>query len=102
MADKESKGTGIQFYSMHPGWTDTPGVQTAMPGFYRSEASTMRTVDQGADTIIWLAISQDIPSDGNGCFFFGTVLSPLSSESQMPKRSGTPSLFLAASNLCFP
>jgi dehydrogenase/reductase SDR family protein 12 len=30
----------------------------------------MRTVDQGADTIIWLAISQDIPSDGNGCFFF--------------------------------
>jgi len=25
---------GIYFASMHPGWSDTPGVQTSMPSFW--------------------------------------------------------------------
>lgn len=30
------KNKGIGFYSMHPGWADTPGVATSMPGFSKS------------------------------------------------------------------
>lgn len=41
--------------SMHPGWADTPGVQNALPGFRRVTKKVLRTPDQGADTVIWLA-----------------------------------------------
>jgi dehydrogenase/reductase SDR family member 12 len=40
---------------MHPGWVDTPGLVTAMPKFYSRTQSILRTLDQGADTIVWLA-----------------------------------------------
>ena len=41
--------------SMHPGWADTPGVQNALPGFRRVTQSVLRSADEGADTIVWLA-----------------------------------------------
>lgn len=41
--------------SMHPGWADTPGVQNALPGFRRVTKKVLRTPDEGADTVIWLA-----------------------------------------------
>ena len=41
--------------SMHPGWADTPGVQTALPGFRRVTKRVLRTPAEGADTIVWLA-----------------------------------------------
>ena len=40
---------------MHPGWADTPGVQNALPGFRRVTKKVLRTPDEGADTVIWLA-----------------------------------------------
>ncbi|TNV76604.1 hypothetical protein FGO68_gene7543 [Halteria grandinella] len=47
-------------YSMHPGWVDTPGLVTAMPKFYNRTKSILRTIDQGADTIVWLAATQPV------------------------------------------
>tara|TARA_B100000212_G_scaffold233631_1_gene177635 strand:- start:206 stop:1081 length:876 start_codon:yes stop_codon:yes gene_type:complete len=41
--------------SMHPGWADTPGVQTALPGFRRVTKRVLRSPAEGADTIVWLA-----------------------------------------------
>ena len=41
--------------SMHPGWADTPGVQTALPGFRRVTKRMLRSPTEGADTIVWLA-----------------------------------------------
>ena len=41
--------------SMHPGWADTPGVQTALPGFRRVTKRALRSPAEGADTIVWLA-----------------------------------------------
>ena len=41
--------------SMHPGWAETPGVKTAMPKFYEKVNDILRTIDEGADTIVWLA-----------------------------------------------
>ena len=40
---------------MHPGWADTPGVQTALPGFRRVTKRVLRSPAEGADTIVWLA-----------------------------------------------
>ena len=30
------KNKGIGFYSMHPGWAETPGVARSLPGFNKS------------------------------------------------------------------
>ena len=45
--------------SMHPGWADTPGVQSALPGFRRITRSVLRSSDEGADTIVWLARAKE-------------------------------------------
>jgi dehydrogenase/reductase SDR family protein 12 len=48
-------GPGIVFQVMHPGWVDTDGVKTSLPAFRRLFRSILRTPEQGADTVIWLA-----------------------------------------------
>jgi dehydrogenase/reductase SDR family protein 12 len=45
---------GLASYAMHPGWADTPGVVSGLPGFSRLRP-IFRTAEQGADTAIWLA-----------------------------------------------
>ena len=50
---------GIAVNAMHPGWADTPGVETALPGFYRLTRPLLRTPEQGADTAVWLAASTE-------------------------------------------
>lgn len=45
----------------HPGWSDTPGVQGAIPGFRRVTRPILRDLAGGADTAIWLAAT-DVPS----------------------------------------
>lgn len=57
----------IFWASMHPGWSVTPGVKTAMPDFVASYGGSFRTAAQGADTIVWLAIHG--PSLPNGAFW---------------------------------
>mgnify|MGYP006296003851 CR=1 FL=1 len=50
---------------MHPGWVDTAGVQNALPGFRRTLQSVLRSPEQGADTVIWLADSRPArPAEG--------------------------------------
>jgi dehydrogenase/reductase SDR family member 12 len=48
-------GTGVAFHAMHPGWVDTPGLVTSLPGFHRLARPILRSADQGADTVVWLA-----------------------------------------------
>jgi dehydrogenase/reductase SDR family member 12 len=62
---------GVHFSSMHPGWADTPAVRTAMPDFHRRMASRLRTQEQGADTIVWLALSPAATKQPSGLFFQG-------------------------------
>lgn len=52
---------GPVFAAMHPGWADTPGVQRSLPGFRGITGPILRTPEQGADTILWLA-GHEIPS----------------------------------------
>jgi NAD(P)-dependent dehydrogenase (short-subunit alcohol dehydrogenase family)/carbon monoxide dehydrogenase subunit G len=46
---------GIRVHAMHPGWVDTPGIVTALPEFHSLTKKIMRTPEQGADTMVWLA-----------------------------------------------
>ncbi len=56
------------FASMHPGWADTPGVRTSLPGFARVTSPVLRSADQGADTVAWLcATTTDQPSGRFWC-----------------------------------
>lgn len=41
--------------TMHPGWVATPALLGGLPGFARLARPILRTPDQGADTVVWLA-----------------------------------------------
>lgn len=43
--------------AMHPGWVKTQGVKNSLPSFYKWMKNRLRTPEQGADTIIYLALS---------------------------------------------
>jgi dehydrogenase/reductase SDR family member 12 len=49
----------IGAYAMHPGWTETEGVKRSLPGFYDSMKDKLRTLEQGADTAVWLACEDE-------------------------------------------
>ncbi|KAM8857476.1 dehydrogenase/reductase SDR family member 12 [Synchiropus picturatus] len=59
----------IHFSSMHPGWADTPAVQSSMPSFHAKMANKLRTEAMGADTVVWLAISAAAAKQPSGLFF---------------------------------
>jgi len=48
----------VVVHAMHPGWADTPGVESSLPRFHRITRSLLRTAGEGADTIVWLAASE--------------------------------------------
>ena len=51
---------GVGCYLMHPGWTDTEGLRKSMPSFHKTFAGKLRSLSQGVDTVLWLAL---MPSD---------------------------------------
>lgn len=61
---QERWGTTAFVYAMHPGWVDTPGVSTSLPGFARVMGPVLRDADAGADTITWLLAHQPAPPSG--------------------------------------
>ena len=65
---RELLDTGITVNAMHPGWADTPGIRTALPGFSRAVGPLLRTPREGADTIVWLAAAPEA-ADLSGQFF---------------------------------
>lgn len=63
-ADARSAGATLGVHAMHPGWADTPGVTTSLPGFSRMLGPALRTPEQGADTAVWLAATEPAPPGG--------------------------------------
>ncbi|NWR55019.1 DHR12 reductase, partial [Bucorvus abyssinicus] len=59
----------IHFSVMHPGWADTPTVRWSIPGFYQKMKDMLRTEAQGADTVVWLAVSSEVTKLPSGLFF---------------------------------
>jgi hypothetical protein len=48
----------------HPGWADTPGVETSLPTFHRLTGPLLRDAEGGADTSVWLAATEPTPASG--------------------------------------
>ncbi|MBN3305490.1 DHR12 reductase, partial [Amia calva] len=61
--------TDIHFSCMHPGWADTPAVRSSMPDFYEKMKNKLRSEAQGADTVVWLAVSAAAAQQASGQFF---------------------------------
>ena len=58
----------VVFHAMHPGWADTPGVDAGIPGFGKVMGPLLRTPEQGADTMVWLAADDSI-EETTGAFW---------------------------------
>lgn len=56
---REWADDGIVVNAMHPGWADTPGVQAALPEFRSVMRTVLRSAEEGADTIVWLAVATE-------------------------------------------
>lgn len=83
-------GSSVVVNSMHPGWADTPAVQSSLPGFHRVMRAVLRSPAEGADTVVWLAASAR-GRESSGRFFFDreprrTHLLPGTRESQRERR----------------
>ncbi len=58
----------VAFHAMHPGWADTPGLARSLPRFRTALRPLLRTAEQGADTVVWLAAA--VPEQlGSGRFW---------------------------------
>jgi NAD(P)-dependent dehydrogenase (short-subunit alcohol dehydrogenase family) len=84
-------GTGVTVHAMHPGWADTPGVQSSLPRFYRVTRPLLRSTDQGADTIVWLGAAAE-PAESSGVFWHDrrrrpTHLLPGTRETEVERHS---------------
>lgn len=66
---------GTVVHAMHPGWAATPGVETSLPRFWKTMEGRLRTPEQGADTVLWLAIA-DEPGRSTGGFWFDRAPAP--------------------------
>jgi len=62
------RDTGIAVHAMHPGWVDTPGLESSLPRFYGLTKPLLRTPQEGADTIVWLGAAVK-PAQSSGGFW---------------------------------
>jgi dehydrogenase/reductase SDR family protein 12 len=66
------RDSGVAVNAMHPGWADTPGVQNSLPGFYQVTRRILRSPEEGADTIVWLAAAPEA-GEASGQFWLDRV-----------------------------
>ncbi len=64
-------------HAMHPGWARTPGVERSLPMFRRVTGPLLRSPDQGADTLVWLATASGAPVATTGRFWLDRRARPL-------------------------
>lgn len=69
--------SGVVFHALHPGWVDTPGVSSALPGFGKVLGPLLRTPAQGADTLVWLVAAPVEALQPNGSFWHDRQVRPI-------------------------
>jgi NAD(P)-dependent dehydrogenase (short-subunit alcohol dehydrogenase family) len=57
-------GEGISVHATHPGWADTRGVVESLPTFHKVMGPLLRDAAGGADTTVWLAATDPVPTGG--------------------------------------
>jgi dehydrogenase/reductase SDR family member 12 len=75
LAERLSSALPITFASMHPGWADTTAVRTSLPRFHSVMQRVLRSAEEGADTVVWLAAS-DRAKGTRGAFWFDRRAAP--------------------------
>ena len=65
---EELVGSEVVVNAMHPGWADTPGVANSLPGFHGLMKPLLRSPEQGADTIVWLAAAPEAAQASGGFY----------------------------------
>lgn len=86
-------------HAMHPGWVDTPGVDAGIPGFGRIMGPLLRDPESGADTIVWLAASEEA-GGVTGEFWHDRAIRPkYRSKSTVESRADRPILWTRLSEL---
>ena len=80
------RDTGIVVHAMHPGWADTPGLESSLPRFYALTKRLLRTPQEGADTILWLGTAAQ-PAHSSGGFWHDRRERPTH---RMPRTKQTP------------
>jgi NAD(P)-dependent dehydrogenase (short-subunit alcohol dehydrogenase family) len=88
---EELRGSTVVVNAMHPGWADTPSVQSSLPRFHRATRKILRTPAEGADTVVWLAACPRA-RHSTGRFFFDrkerrTHLLPFTREPEQDRRA---------------
>lgn len=88
----------VVFHAMHPGWADTPGVQASLPRFRAITRPLLRSLEEGADTIVWLA-ADEAPLASSGDFWHDRRRRPIH---KLPstRRTDTPARRAALWNWC--
>lgn len=69
-------GSGVRFFAMHPGWASTEGLKSSMEDFHATFNSSLRTPEEGADTIVWLSVAEEVKKETNGDFFLDRISQP--------------------------
>lgn len=59
----------VVFHALHPGWADTPGIAASLPTFRKVVGPLLRSSEQGADTMVWLAVDGGEPIETTGGFW---------------------------------
>lgn len=87
-----------EFFAMHPGWADTPGVQDSLPLFRTLTKPLLRSAEEGADSIVWLAAAPELPVP-SGSFIGDRQQRPIH---RLPttRRSDTPANRAALWSFC--
>ena len=83
---KSSEWKDYFICSMHPGWVKTEGLKEALPKFYKMMKNRLRSVEAGADTIIWALLSIHPPESGK-FYFDRKVVSPYITSSYSPSST---------------
>ena len=83
---------------MHPGWVDTPALSRAMPTFKRITNAILRTPSQGADTIVWLALTALRNWSSESRFYFDRRPSPAHLNKRTAQGGDAPTYYVHTSN----
>ena len=86
---RQTYGDMINFYTMHPGWVSTPGVEAAMPEFHAALNRLLRHPEAGADTALWLVFTKPEQQDAQNIWFDRAQRSPHFFSGTRKGNSGT-------------
>ncbi|EHH29025.1 hypothetical protein EGK_09335, partial [Macaca mulatta] len=78
----------IHFSSMHPGWADTSVLVVGDEGFHARFRDRLRSEAQGADTVLWLALSSAAAAQPSSRFF--QDWKPVSTHLPLTRTSSSP------------